>query len=193
MPFNCVNQCPNIYKKQTPTRLFALGNFRNIASKEAADVFCSSHFFLWSGHSFPHKQAVRKLQHKHIISVQFRCRSFHLCEKKERKIIAWWSFLTVSTFVFAAITDLHSACCTGGALADVEEASVASPTLTTFTWSPTQVDDHGFPLEHTHQMGRFLALSDTYLQDDITVNCKSSRPIYFLEKKCFIKMESRDA
>ncbi len=69
-------------------------------------------------------------------------------------------------------TDLHSACCTGGALADMEKACIASLTLTTFTGSPTLVDDHGFPLEKAHQMGRFLALSDTYLQSDTTVNSK---------------------
>ncbi len=106
-------------------------------------------------------------------------------KESERKIIAWWSSLTVSMYMPAVNTDLHSACCTGGALADMEKACIASLTLTTFTWSPTHVDDHGFPLEQAHQMGWFLALSDTYLQSDITVNSKPCRFFYFLQSKLF--------
>lgn len=62
------------------------------------------------------------------------------------------------------VTDLNSTCSTGGALTDVEETCTSCTALPAFSWSPAQEDDHRFALKQAHQMGWFLALSDTHLR-----------------------------
>lgn len=60
--------------------------------------------------------------------------------------------------------DLNSTCSTGGALTNMEETCTSCTALPAFSGSPAQEDDQRFALKQAHQMGRFLALSDTHLQ-----------------------------